>query len=33
VDPGGAQAGDLFNRLLTIRITGALEDGTLAEMA
>jgi len=33
VDPGDAQAGDLFNRLLTIRITGALDDGTLAEMA
>ena len=33
VDPGGAPPGDLFNRLLTVRITGALDDGTLAELA
>lgn len=33
VDPGRGQAGDLFNRLLTVRITSADEGRTLAEVA
>jgi threonylcarbamoyladenosine tRNA methylthiotransferase MtaB len=33
VDPGRGRAGDLFNRLLTIRITSADERQTLAEVA
>lgn len=33
VDPGPGEAGDLFNRLLTVRITSAEETRTLAEVA
>jgi threonylcarbamoyladenosine tRNA methylthiotransferase MtaB len=32
LDPGGRDAGDLFNRLVTARITAADETGTLAEV-
>jgi threonylcarbamoyladenosine tRNA methylthiotransferase MtaB len=33
VDPGGGEAGDLFNRLVEVRITAADDTGTLAEVA
>lgn len=33
VDPGEGPAGDLFNRLLTVRITAADDAGTLADVA